>query len=174
VPLWPLGQDAIPNNQKGVPFGVATLDAGGLVPLAQLPGIGKELDYAQITAAVAISATTEATAQAVVTGNAVTYDGSKVRIEIFAPQVDNAGGATGPCIAVILRDSTVLGHVDLTQGLGGLNGLAAQGVVFDTPSAGSHTYAWKAYGGGSATYSIKAGAGGTGNLVPAYLRVTKA
>ena len=171
--------DAIPNNQKGQPNGVATLDAGGLVPVAHIPAsalatAGSQLDYVQITAAVAIPAATEATAQAVVTGNAVTYDGSKVRIEIFSPQVDNAGGATGPCIAVILRDSTVLGHVDLSNGLGTVGALAAQGVVFDTPSAGSHTYAWKAYGGGTATYSIKAGAGGTGNLVPAYLRVTKA
>ena len=164
---------------------VAKLPVGalgqGLQVISAAPGvgwqtsIGAELDYAQITAPVTgVTASTEATAVPLVSGNSVTYDGSKVRIEIFSPQVDNAGGATGPCIAVILRDSTVLGHVDLSNGLGTVGALAAQGVVFDTPSAGSHTYAWKAYGGGTATYSIKAGAGGTGNLVPAYLRVTKA
>jgi hypothetical protein len=46
----------------------------------------RELDYAQITSSVYPTATTEASSTPIVTGNAVTYDGSTpVLVEFFAP-----------------------------------------------------------------------------------------
>src|SRR6516225_7717858 len=56
------------------------------------PSSGAQLDYAQITAnSAAISATTEATAVAVITGNSVTYNGTQVRIEFFFPKLVPGG-----------------------------------------------------------------------------------
>lgn len=136
---------------------------------------GTKLDAASITAAVTITATSEAAAQTVVDGNSVTYDGTEVRIEIFTPQILNTGGATGPATAVILRDTTVVGQVPLTQGLGAsAAGDSASAVVYDTPAAGAHTYKWHLFGGGTSTWSVKADVGGSGKMPAATLRVTKA
>jgi len=129
---------------------------------------GRELDYAQFTGTVSVTGTTEGTAVAVVTGNSITYDGSRVKVEFFAPEVTDSSVTTG--YAVVLRDSTVLGHVRTAANTTGLK--AVYGVVFDTPASGAHIYKVQAYGSG--TYSISGGAGGPGVLVPGFIRVTRA
>jgi len=135
------------------------------------PSSGAQLDYAQITAnSAAISATTEATAVAVITGNSVTYDGSKVKIEFFAPRLTAA--TTASAIMVLFRDAVIIGQVDAQAVAGGYYSQCLAS-VFDTPAAGAHTYAIKAFSNGGAL-TFGAGSGGSGNLVPAYLRVTKA
>jgi hypothetical protein len=139
---------------------------------------GTELDYAQIIAnAAAVSASTEATAVAIITGNPVTYDGTRVKIEIFTAGASNGVAAQGFAMAVCLRDATVIGQLPLTSVNGG--GLSAGSVLatfFDTPSAGTHTYKFSLFvsGGSTATYTIQAGPGGSGARAPSYLRVTKA
>jgi hypothetical protein len=92
-----------------------TLDTGWI-----LAG-GAELDYKQATADVTgINATTEAGAIAIITGNSVTYDGSRVKVEFFAPEVVYvAGTGTNKLVAVFLRDATVV--VEALTG-GGLRG----------------------------------------------------
>ena len=131
---------------------------------------GQELDFAQITANPSgITATTEGTSQAVITGNSVYYDGSRVKIEFFVPKLTSAASLTATF--VVYRDSTVLGQV-----YGGTVNTALQTVdfeLFDTPAAGAHTYAVKAFVSTS-TLTVNAGAGGSGNLLPGWLRVTKA
>ena len=157
----------IPNDATKVALGDGTWGAppgGGGVT------VGTQLDYAQITAASAtISATTEATAVAILTGNSVTYDGTKVAIEFFIPKLTGAGAAT--VTWVILRDATVLGQV--YYGTGSTNAGGSLYRTFDTPAAGAHTYAIKAFVNTS-NQVVQAGPGGSGQLVPAYLRVTKA
>ena len=72
---------------------------------------------------------------------------------------------------VVDRDSTVVGQV-----FGGTVNTTLQGAefeIFDTPTAGAHTYAVKAFVS-TGTLTVNAGAGGSGNLVPGHLRVTKA
>jgi hypothetical protein len=141
-----------------------TLDTGWI----GLPG--QELDYAQITANPAgITATTEGTSQAVITGNSVYYDGSRVKLEFFLPKLSSAASLSATF--VLYRDSTVIG-----QAFGGTVNTTAEAVsyaVFDTPAVGAHTYAVKAFVSAS-TLTVNAGAGGSGNLVPGWLRVTKA
>lgn len=134
-------------------------------------GAGTEWDYAQITANPAgITATTEGTAVAVITGSSITYDGTKVKIEISIPSSSETNsGAVGTF--VLLRDSTVVGQIKTSANSGGQ--ASGYGVVFDTPTAGAHTYAVKCFTSGG-TWTIGAGSGGSGNLVPAFLRVTKA
>jgi hypothetical protein len=149
-----------------------TLDTGWV-----LAG-GAELDFKQITADVTgINATTEAAATAVIAGNSVNFDGSRVKLEFFAPEVVYVGGTgTNKLIAVFLRDTTVVGQaVILESGATFINGEGPLVACFDTPAMGAHTYAVKAFSGAtSPNYTIKAGAGGSGALVPAFLRVTKA
>lgn len=131
---------------------------------------GQELDYAQITASPAgITATTEATSQTVVAGNAVYYDGSRVKVSFFAPRLASAAAQTATF--VVYRDSTVIGQV--FAGSVNTTAPAIDFELFDTPSVGAHTYTVKAFVSTS-TLTVGAGAGGSGNLVPAWLRVAKA
>jgi hypothetical protein len=131
---------------------------------------GQELDYAQITTNPAgITATTEATSQAVITGNAVYYDGSRVKVSFFVPKLVSSASQT--VTFVVYRDSTVIGQV-----FAGTVNTTAPGMdfdIFDTPAAGAHTYAVKAFVS-TGTLTVNAGAGGSGNLVPGWLRVSKA
>jgi hypothetical protein len=131
---------------------------------------GQELDYKQITANPSgITATTEATSQAVISGNSVYYDGSRVKVSFFVPKLSSSVSQT--VTFVVYRDSTVVGQV-----FGGTVNTTLQGVeldVFDTPATGAHTYAVKAFVS-TGTLTVNAGAGGSGNLVPGWLRVTKA
>lgn len=131
---------------------------------------GQELDYGQITADPAgITATTEGTAQAVISGNSVYYDGSRVKMSFFVPKLSASASLT--VTYVVYRDSTVVGQV-----FGGTINTTLQGTdfeIFDTPPTGAHTYAVKAFVS-TGTLTVNAGAGGSGNLVPGWLRVTKA
>lgn len=131
---------------------------------------GQEFDYAQITSNPAgITATTEATSQPVITGDNVFYDGSRVKLSVFVPKLTSSASLTATF--VIYRDSTVIGQV-----FGGTVNTTLQGTafeIFDTPAAGAHTYAVKAFVS-TGTLTINAGAGGSGNLVPGHLRVCKA
>ena len=136
---------------------------------SDLDYIPPEWDYAQITANVSITATTEATAQAVVTGNSVTYDGGRVQVECFFPGFDG-----GQARLVFLRDTTVLGDVyNSNAGGNPAQAVGLSGRVFDTPTAAAHTYAVKAFSTG-ATCTVNAGPGGSGSFVPGFLRVTAA
>jgi hypothetical protein len=131
---------------------------------------GQEFDFAQLTSSPAgITATTEATSQAVIAGNSVYYDGSRIKISFFAPKLSSAASQT--VTFVVYRDTTVIGQV-----YGGTVNTTLQGMdfeIFDTPAAGAHTYAVKAFVSAS-TLTVGAGNGTSGNLVPAWLRVTKA
>ena len=141
-----------------------TVDTGWVA----LPG--QELDYVQITANPSgVTATTEATSQAVITGDSVYYDGSRVKIEFSLPKLTSSASLNATF--VLYRDTTVLGQV-----FGGTVNTTLQEVgfaIFDTPAAGAHTYSLKAFVS-AGTLTVNAGAGGSGNLVPAWLRVTKA
>lgn len=131
---------------------------------------GQEFDYVEITASPAgVTATTEATSQTVISGDNVYYDGSRVKVSFFVPKL--AASASLAATFVVYRDSTVVGQV-----FAGTVNTTLQGVefeLFDTPAAGAHVYAVKAFVS-AGTLTVNAGAGGSGNLVPGWLRVTKA
>jgi hypothetical protein len=123
------------------------------------------LDYKQIIAPASTTATSEGTSTSLITGNSVSYDGSRNRIEFWCPSVT----PTNQFWAVIYRDTTVLGQFTLS----GIGTPMASVITFDTPPAGLHTY--KVFGFvDTGTGTIQAGAGGSGNRLPAFLQVTKA
>jgi hypothetical protein len=132
---------------------------------------GTELDYKQITANVAVSGTTEATANTIITSNSVACDGSRVRVEAWVPGMVAGGGVAATF--VLLRDTTVIGQSLLGgpgSASGNLNTEAKTLIFYDAPSVGSHTYTLKAFASGATT--IQAGAGGSGQPLPAFLRVS--
>jgi hypothetical protein len=160
------GVDRVCNQNEVVVFvydGTVWREARTEVP-------GTELDYAQITAAVAsIVVTSEGTSQAIITGNSVTYDGLKVLLTFECGGYDNTGSNVGTI--VFYRDAVVIGQVLIGSSFRGTLPLVVP--CFDTPPAGAHTYKVAVFvAAGSGT--IYAGAGGSGAKLPAFLRVTKA
>lgn len=136
---------------------------------------GQELDYAQITAPVSITALSFATATTLITGNAVTCDGSTaVLIEVFTPHLSTAGSG-GAVFLNIWDGSTDLGIIaKLNSVSGGVAESPIRSVRKLTPSAASHTFSVRGTMN-SGTGTFGAGAGGTGGTeLPALLRITKA
>ena len=135
---------------------------------------GYQLDYVQITSPVSITATSDATANAIIDGNAVTYDGStRIKIEFFTPDITVP---VGNAITVVLNDgSTDLGRLGTTANhTSSSNDQAFYAAAFLTPSAAAHTYHIKAWIFSSATGTIGTGVGGAGVNLPAWYRITKA
>jgi hypothetical protein len=155
-------------NSLYVKTTAVTLSTGWVLVGAQ----AAQLDYAQITAnTAAISATSEGTSVAIITGNSVLYDGSQVAIEVFIPSELSSANPVDATY-VMYRDSSVLGQIKAnSRGTG--SGTPRFFKLFDTPAAGSHTYKVSAFVA-SGSVTIQAGAGGSGSLLPAYLRVSRA
>lgn len=134
-----------------------------------------ELDYAEFTNDNSITATSEGTANSVVSGHSVTYDGATtIIIEFFCPRAQAASGASHFLQIVLLEDGTSIGSI----GLVGAVSASGNNYTFGTarrrrtPSAGAHTYSVAAFVDAS-TGHVVGGAGGSGNFVPGYIRITK-
>ena len=157
----------------GATNGMALQRVSGAVAWA-LPS-GHEMDYVQITSAVAITATTEAGANTVVTGSAVTYDGSTtVMIDFFsyASYTDNV--ANGELYLYLYDGATSLGFIGVMRAE--TTNRANQAICAHrrlTPSAAAHTYSIRASISAAGDGQVGAGAGGAGNGVPAFIRITK-
>jgi hypothetical protein len=134
---------------------------------------GHEFDYVEKTSQTSVTATTEATANTIVTGSAVTYDGATVVvIEFFAPYLqmavadnfrlwlyDGSSSIGQLCVFTNNATATIRVPVTVSRRL--------------TPSAAAHTYSIRG-SVGSGTGVVDAGAGGTATSFPAYIRITKA
>lgn len=169
-------RDGIGANSLYVKTTGVTFDTGWEAFGAAVGGAGTEWDYAQVTSSpAAVTATSEGTSVAQITGNAVTYDGTRVKVEFWCPKTAFVSGSNPEFIGVIYRDTTVIGHFTLNHGASqnSVYDHAVKAETFDTPPAGAHTYALNAYVT-SGSCQIVAGAGGSGNFEPAFLRVTKA
>jgi hypothetical protein len=153
----------------------ATLGLGSAALLAATALPGAELDYAQITSPVNVTATAEATADTIVTGNAVVYDGSTpIIVEFVADQMRPDTSAGGHYIGIYLFDgSSSIGFMGFHNIAGGSTAIPANMRRRLTPSAATHTYSIRA-AVNAGTGLISAGAGGSGAEMPAFLRITKA
>lgn len=130
-----------------------------------------ELSYTEFTSNVSVTATTEGTANTVVSSGAVTYDGNPVilKFECVSWFHDTSGGD----LTLVLFDvSTALGilwaHGNATATSTDMGGVIATRRF--TPSAGSHTYQVKAYTN-AGTATVAAGAGGAGTRFPGTLQI---
>jgi hypothetical protein len=133
------------------------------------------LSYTEITAAVAVTATTLPSAQLILASNAIDCDGSPIEVEFFAPYIAPALALGAYMHLTLWQDSTDIGILTLYE--------AQQGSVYAyapvcvkrrlTPAAGSHTFSIRAVAAGGTPASVGAGVGTAGNYVAAYLKVSK-
>lgn len=132
------------------------------------------ISYVEFTAAVNLSTSYVQ----VVTTPAITYDGSPVWVEFFAPQFDTAGNDAAGDVAVF-DGATDLGIVYRRAVVNTVGGTVGQdGAVLAktliTPSAGSHTYNIRAKADGTFTTPVmRAGTGGVATLRPGWIRVSR-
>lgn len=149
---------------------------GAVVSYVGVPGslIGQELAYAEVTADVSSSATTEATAAVVVTAPSITLDGSTpIIIEAYTPYILNntAGNIT---YLVLFDNGVAIGIIGASHSAtGGYRIGPVSGRRRLTPSAGAHVYSVRLMVGGG-TGTVSAQAGGPGNFSPASIRITRA
>jgi hypothetical protein len=155
------------------------VSSGGLPAWQNPPGF--QLDYVEITASVTITAVTAATAQSIIDGNAVTYDGStRVKIEFWAAATGNSGVTGMNFIADLWdggTDAGVIAQQDLSSAVfTGANvatfNMNTYGARLFTPTAGAHTYHIKGWEPTGANAIVRAGNGGASTYFPAWYRVT--
>lgn len=147
------------------------------VPGAGTPTGYTIVDYAQITSNVSITATSEATANAIVSGAGFTANGSsEYLIEFFAPQWRADTTVVGRNLFLILLEgSTVIGTLTQNQNPSTSASFYGHGILAYRlqPSGASHTYTIAGYVS-AGTGLVGAGSGGSGlKLLPAYIMVTK-
>jgi len=133
-----------------------------------------EVAYTQFTSNVSITATTDATAQTVVSSGAITYENVPHLITFQAYEGRPDSGAVGRQLVFNLYDSTT----DLGR-LGLITTPAASNMDVPvhlerriTPTAASHTYQIKAWVS-AGTGTVGAGAGGAGVALPGFIRVVR-
>lgn len=159
-----------------------TKGAAGTVPTAGASTVayayppGYEFDYVESTTTTNLTATTEDTANTIVTGSAVAYDGSTaVLIEFFAPQVQVPAAATNNYAQLYLYDGAAsIGNLGVVFFPNSGAGRAPVRLTRRlTPSAASHTYSIRG-AVASGTGAVVGGAGGHAAGMPAFIRITKA
>lgn len=148
--------------------------AAGQITIAATPGAGgfSVVDYVEFTASVNITATTEGTAQTVVTGGGFTADGtSHYLLECFSPGAHPASTVNAVLDIAFFEGATDLGRAVYVTPTNGQMQTPLYMARRFVPSAGSHTYkvaAWVSSGTGV----VAAGTGGA-NALPGYIMVTK-
>ena len=136
--------------------------------------VGARLSYVEKTTNTTISATTEGTANTIVTAATIVFDGSTVVLIDYYAAAVSCG--TGDVIFVLYDDAgsgaASVGIIgEFTQGTSLTT--AARLTRSLTPTAASHTYSVRAYRA-TANGTVVAGAGGSGAYMPTFICLTKA
>lgn len=137
---------------------------------------GHEFDYVAFTSPVSITATTEGTANTIVTGSSVAYDGSTVvLVTFFAPYYGAPSSTASDSQVILYEDGTSIGSMCLISRIS--NAASQRDMVAVTrritPTNASHTYSIRAYIS-TGTGSMGAGVGGSAAHAPGFIRITKA
>lgn len=137
-------------------------------------GTPYEIDYVEFTSSASVSATTEGTANTVVTANAESFDGSTVGVIEFFSAAARPAAVDGGSLSLWLYDGSssigLIGFVN-SQGASSSN-LPVHVMRRLTPSNASHTYSIRA-SVSTGTGSVGAGAGGATATMPGFIRISK-
>ena len=130
-----------------------------------------QLDYVEYTGNVSITATSEGTADTVVTGTSKAYVAEKMWVEFFSPNATPQATTDARLNFLLYEGATVRGIFGYLETPGSATDdkpvLLRRRI---TPSAGTFSWIVKAYVS-TGTGTVRAGAGGSGNLVPGYIAV---
>lgn len=157
--------------------GLYLIDDGGIVsgPLGVLTdaNVPTEIDYTAFTGNVSVTATTEATANSIVSASAHTFSGSQVvLIEFFAPYATPDNGAAGRQLLLYLYEGSssigLLGQIQTPAAASARAPLRLARRI--TPGAGSKTYSIRA-AVSAGTGTVFAGAGGNAAVMPGFIRI---
>ena len=135
-----------------------------------------EMDYAQITANANITATVQGSANTLITGNSVAYDGSTVvLVEFFTQGIRTPSPSGGFAIINLWEDGADIGQMVVAQTPAAVQMIVpAYAARRITPSNASHTYSIRGWcSATTGTPRIDAGAGGAGTASPAFLRISR-
>lgn len=165
------GANAAARLAIGATNGMGLARVSGAVAWVLPPGY--EWDYVQKTTNTNITNTTEGTADTILTGNAVTFDGAPVMVEWWSPSVQTPGTAGAIILVILFEGATVIGYFNAPVGVAGSENYGSQGGRYRfTPTAAAHTYHVKAIVT-AGTGVVGGGAGGTGAFLPTFMRITK-
>ncbi len=169
------GSPVVNGGALGTPSSGTLTNATGL-PLAGLatPPPGTELDYVEFTSPVSPTATTEGTANTVITGSSVAYDGATiVLIEFFSQNSRPTASAGASLNFWLYEDGSSIGNIGTITAAGASAANSPVRLIRRiTPSNASHTYSIRA-SVSSGTGLVNAGAGGNGNVAPGFIRITR-
>lgn len=140
---------------------------------SDLREVWREIGYTQFTSTVNCTATSEATANQIVSAGALTFDGNVALIEFWCPWGE---------VDTIVRGFFALYDGSSSIGILGRMIVNATGLADDEtpgvtlrrelmPSAGSHTYSVRGYLSSAGTLIVGAGAGASGNPMPGFIRI---
>lgn len=151
--------------------GFHIIDDGGVVSR-----VTAELAYTEFTGNVSITATTEATANTIVTASAVTFDGSTIAlIEFWARTVVLPAAAQATMDYYLYQDGASIGRLGTVRGADAAAGVE-QHIPYlvrrMTPASGARTYSIRA-AVNTGTGTIGAGAGGLGVSMPGFIRIVR-
>lgn len=132
------------------------------------------LDYVEFTAPVNITAVSDATANTIVTGSAIPYDGlTTVEITFSAAYINPDPTAAGRFVIVCLfEDGSNIGRLGSATSPAAAS-MVVPGVAMSrrfAPAAGSHTYSIRAFVN-AGTGVVNAGAGGLGAYLPGFIKI---
>lgn len=123
------------------------------------------IDYAQITSNASITATSEGTANAAITGNSITFDGATPFLFEFYTRVLAKG--TSDIRAILYDGSGSLGQIAYST-----SSVTIVASRRYTPAAGAKTHSIRAYVD-AGTGTVEGAAGGSGSTMPAFLRISR-
>jgi hypothetical protein len=162
---------------------ITGVGASGKVPVATNATAGTwafppgfEIGYAQITANTSITDTADATATALISPGALTFDGGAVLCTFYAPAITTDNAATADTVTVTLFEGATqicrLGTTRTAVIASPVQNAVCMMFRF-TPTAASHTYKLCAFATSNSGANIVAGVAGTAAFAPAFIRFTK-
>lgn len=149
----------------------------GIVVVDELVSGSQELEYQEVTSNTNISATTEGSANTIITADAVDFDGSTtVYVEFSCQMARTAAGVDDQILVLnLFEDGSDIGRIAQvragTVAAGESVGAPVLARIRLTPSSGSHTYSVRGWVTIAGTAVVQAGAGGSATSAPATLRI---